>query len=223
MNVTHYEQVANLFAYPDASFPNKVGEVFEFLKKSYPAAAQEVQLFYEGLPKMDLTKMQELFTRSFDVQAITTLDVGYVLFGDDYKRGEILSQLNREHKNAQNDCGKELADHLPNLLRLIAKLGNTELVRELVSEIVAPALWKMIGEFNPDRLNQKTKLYKKHYKTLLETAEHSAVIYVHALKALFAVLEQDFQIKKEVLNRQPDHDFIKSVSTEMSVEKLAKE
>jgi hypothetical protein len=31
-----------------------------------------------------------LFTRSFDVQAVTTLDLGYIVFGEDYKRGELL-------------------------------------------------------------------------------------------------------------------------------------
>ena len=45
-------------------------------------------------------------------QVLATLDIGYVLFGDDYKRGELLANLNQEHRKANNDCGTELADHL---------------------------------------------------------------------------------------------------------------
>ena len=113
--------------------------------------------------------MQELFTRSFDVQAIATLDLGYVLFGDDYKRGELLANLNREHVDAKNDCGTELADHLPNILRLMSVLQDEELIEDLAYAIVGPALLEMIGEFDSDRLEKKNESYRKHYKTLIET------------------------------------------------------
>ena len=52
-----------------------------------------------------LDEVQEVFTRSFDVQSITTLGVGYVMFGDDYKRGEMLVNLNRELRDAGIDPG----------------------------------------------------------------------------------------------------------------------
>ena len=68
----------------------------------------------------------ELYLRTFDVQAITTLDIGYVLFGEDYKRGALLAGLSAEHKKVSNDCGIELADHLPNVLRLLPKMEAGE-------------------------------------------------------------------------------------------------
>ena len=71
---------------------------------------------------------REIHTRSFEVQSITTLDVGYVAFGDDYKRGELLVNLNREHEAVGVDCGSELPDHLPNVLRLMARWQDPELV-----------------------------------------------------------------------------------------------
>ena len=85
----------------------------------------EVEHFLDAIPERTLD-LQELHTRTFDVQALTTLGTGYVLFGDDYKRGALLSNLNREHNDAQNDCRGELADHLPNVLRLIPKLKDQE-------------------------------------------------------------------------------------------------
>jgi nitrate reductase assembly molybdenum cofactor insertion protein NarJ len=184
--------MAGLFDYPDASYPHKVEKTLPLLREHYPQAADEVSLFYANLPKGNVDQMQELFTRSFDVQAITTLDIGHVLFGDDYKRGELLANLNREHRQAHNDCGHELADHLPNVLRLLPKLTDDELVAELIRQIVAPALKKMIGEFDPRRLEEKNALYQKHYRTLIETSVDKATLYRHALAALEVILQKDF-------------------------------
>lgn len=195
MDLNHYDLLARLFAYPGASFLKDVQQVVTFLKERYSSAARDAEYFYERLPQNDPNSMQELFTRSFDVQAVTTLDVGYVLFGEDYKRGEILANLNREHASAHNDCGVELADHLPNLLRLIAKSGDAEMIHELAEEILAPALQKMIHEFDPERLDEKNVLHKKRYSTLIEISEGNGAIYGYALKALFSVLKRDFQIK----------------------------
>ena len=65
----------------------------------------------------------------------------------------MLSNLNREHAKAGNDCGSELADHLPNLLRLLPKLENAGLREELVREVLVPALMLMIREFDPESYN----------------------------------------------------------------------
>jgi nitrate reductase assembly molybdenum cofactor insertion protein NarJ len=170
--------------------------------------------------------MEELFTRSFDVQSITTLDVGYVLFGEDYKRGELLSNLNREHNEADIDCKGELADHLPNLLRLIAAFGEVpdkaELVEELVEEILAPALRQMISEFDPERLEEKDECYLQHYKTLIETPGEYFTAYCHCLEAVHLVLAKDFSLKEKAAEKppmlEPSLSFLKSVRQEMEIE-----
>ena len=92
----HYRLLAGLFEYPDADYPEKIDRVRQFLDGKYVDATVELDEFIKRLPDDDLLTMQELFTRSFDVQAIATLDIGYVLFGDDYKRGELLANLNQE-------------------------------------------------------------------------------------------------------------------------------
>ncbi len=223
MNLEHYQILADLFDYPDVLFVEKTSQALSLLREKYPLAAKEVEIFYDQLFQKKLDSIQEIYTRSFDIQAMTTLDVGYVLFGDDYKRGEILSQLTREHQKVQNDCGRELADHLPNLLRLMSKSQDTELIHELAQEILAPALRTMIAEFELQRIAEKNKLYQKHYKTLIETSQAQARVYQQALKALFIVIKEDFGVSEESLNEYLHHDFFGSLKTEMSVEKIANE
>ena len=217
MGVLDYITVADLFSYPGADFVERVKKVQRLLLEQCPEAAAELEEFAGVVSGMELWEIEELYARSFDVQSATTLDVGYVLFADDYKRGELLANLNGEHRRCDNDCGTELADHLPNLLRLLAKLDDKELLEELVQEIVAPALRKMIREFDPERTEEREKIYRRQYRTLLEPPPGKAAAYRSALRALYTILKHDFSISEE---RRPwqSSDFLRVISTEMELE-----
>lgn len=224
-NLDHYRLIADLFDYPDAVYPERAHRALEVTADCCPAAAADVERFVHLLPGDDLIMMQELYTRTFDVQAITTLDLGYVLFGDDYKRGELLANLNREHTQKQNACGSELADHLPNVLRLIPLLkdDDDDLLRELVQEIVAPAVSQMISEFSLERVQKKYENYQKQYKTLIELPSESTnvtTLYQFALKSLYTVLKSDFKIIERI-PLAATSDFLKSLNTENEIEDRA--
>ena len=90
--------------------------------------------------------MEELYTRTFDIQALCCLDVGYTLFGEDYKRGQLLVKMLSLHQRYDNFCGTELADHLPNILTLLPKLDPEE-AGEIVDRLVLPAIEKMTTAF----------------------------------------------------------------------------
>ena len=224
MNTTHYSHVAELFDFPGPEFAARGRALSGLLRENYPAAAVEVEHFLDAIPDTTLD-LQELHTRTFDVQSLTTLDIGYVLFGDDYKRGALLSNLRREHAQAENDCGRELADHLPNLLRLIPKLKDQNLLDELVRQILVPALMLMIREFDPGRIEKKNANYQKHYKTLIDPACASdSTAYCRALKAVMHVLAKDFQVTEMMArlsdwsSRPQTADFLGLVQKEMDIE-----
>jgi len=221
MKLNHYALLAGLYQYPDAGYPQKVKDIQNFVDSNYPEACEDMDTFAELLPAHDLNKMEELYIRSFDVQSVTTLDIGYVLFGDDYKRGELLANLNREHTQTDNDCGSELGDHLPNLLRLISKLDDQDLIVEMIEELIVPALTKMISEFEPGRMKKKNELYKKHYKTLIETPEDGSLMYLSCLKVLDKVIRKDFSIVDKPEKRQTI-DFLQSLDTEIEIENEVK-
>ena len=222
-HLDHYSRIAAMFEYPGIEFPQRIKTIIEELEtqEKYQEAVSEIKMFFGFLPVDDLKKMQELFTRSFDVQSVTTLDLGYVLFGDDYKRGDMLANLNREHRLAGNELNNELSDHLPNLLRLIPKLTDEEVLHELVEEIIAPALRIMVAEFSPSRIDMKNKAYKKHYKTLIDVPEtNSSVLYQHTLKALRELLMADFKIvEKPAFGIKSD--FLHSITQENEIEAKA--
>ncbi|HEY5595376.1 MAG TPA: hypothetical protein VIL61_09530 [Nitrospiria bacterium] len=227
MNYAHYSHVAELFDFPGPELAPRGRALLDFLRENYPAAAVEVEHFLDAIPERTLD-LQELHTRTFDVQSLTTLDIGYVLFGDDYKRGALLSNLSREHAQAENDCGRELADHLPNVLRLIPKLKDQNLLDELVRQILVPALMLMIREFEPERIEKKNTNYRKHYKTLIDPATGcDSTIYRLVLKAVMQVLAKDFQVTETMTklsdwsSRPQTVDFLRLVEKEMDIERDA--
>lgn len=218
----HYKLLAELFYYPDGNYRQKVKDAFNYLQENYPDAAKELNDFAEFASASTPEELQDLFLRSFDVQAITTLDIGYVLWGDDYKRGQLLVHLNREHREAGNIIVSELSDHLPNVLRLIPKIKNNEFRDELVSKLIAPAVEKMIGEFDPKKIKLKDKIYKKHLKAILDVSYQYRTIFAATLTALLNVLTKDF---KTQITQQKDGgvearaNFNRHIETEMTIEK----
>lgn len=191
--MSNYEELSKLFEYPhtEAACEDWLS-VCRSIAATLPFAVNVIEPFAEFIRNSTLTEIQELFLRSFDVQAITTLDIGYILFGEDYKRGELLVNLNREHREAGNVCETELSDHLPNVLRLIPKIQDAELREELVQVLVIPAMEKMIAEFELRKIEKKDEVYKKHLKTVLDYSQTYRVAYQAALQVTVMALKHDF-------------------------------
>jgi nitrate reductase assembly molybdenum cofactor insertion protein NarJ len=194
------------------------------LRERYPQAAAELAALSLGLleagdvlGRSGLAEVQEIFTRCFDVQPVTTLSVGYIMFGDDYKRGELMVHLRREQRAAGVDCGNELPDHLPNILRLLAVWPDRVIVEEFVTEILHPALVRMLAEFDVQRTAQRERLYLRHFKTVIAVSTGRATLFARPLRALLSVLRSDFPLDERAPS-ELDNAFLRSVVQELELE-----
>jgi len=212
-----YDKLASLFSYPDENTAETIQKIQVYLDQNYPIAGKALTKFTKFILESSLYQIEEIFVRSFDVQSLATLDIGYVLFGDDYKRGQLLVHLNKEHHAATNELDSELADHLPNVLRLLSRMQNQEVRIELVNIILVPAIKKIISEFDKKKLNDKNAYYNKKYKTLIEFSKKYGSIYQVPLKVVDMVLRSDFKIQEEDIILQ-NSDFLRSVTTETNIE-----
>ncbi len=216
-NINHYEILAQLFQYPKADYKEKVKEAETVLSELYPETISTFKEFSDFVSNSSLNEIIEIFTRTFDVQAITTLDVGYVLFGDDYKRGALLVNLNREHREAANECNNELADNLSNLLSLLPKMQNHDIRDELVEIIIMPGLTKIINEFDTKRINLKNKVYKKQYKTIIEQSENYGRIFLTPLMVVYKIIENDFGCIKPI-EENNKNNFTDAITSEIEID-----
>jgi len=212
-----YNKISDLFVFPQKeNYISNMNDIQQYLDKKLPDVGKILRPFTNVMSNVSKYELEDLYLRTFEVQSITTLDIGYVVFGDDYKRGELLVNLNKEHKTYGIDCGNELADNLSNILKLINVIEDSELLDDLVNKIIAPALFKMIQGFEKGQIAAKDRVYIKHHKTLLHKHK-SFTIYKHALFALYKALDYDFNIK---IQEQPlrSGGFLSSIKQEIILE-----
>jgi len=189
----HFDVLANLFRYPRENYLEGVVACKKMLEASYPEASVDFSLFYEIIKHKTNVEIEELFNKTFHIQAICYLDLGYVLFAEDYKRGAFLVNMKNEQRLANNDCGEELADNLPNVLSLLPLIKDQDFVNELAVRIIMPALEKMLQEFDASRMNLKEKVRKKKQKVIIQEDMKHKNIYQYAIQATLNVFKSYFE------------------------------
>jgi nitrate reductase assembly molybdenum cofactor insertion protein NarJ len=213
-----YDELAELLYFPRTGYHELVARAVERLSSKHLELVPQLKPFAEAVPQLTLTELQEIHTRTFDVQSITSLDVGYVLFGEDYKRGELLAHLSREHRCAGIECEGELGDHLPNVLRLLGRLSDRVLVDELVRELLAPALRRMIAEFDRARIAQKDAFYQKQHKTVIECSTQHRDVFRYPLLAVDERLRCEFDLPELSARIEQTSSFLASITSECQVD-----
>jgi len=196
MNIlNHYNQFADLFRYPDENFVEKSKIFLDTVVNSFPKHAEKLSEFVSTIENKTTRNHQEYYLKTFDVQAVCYLDLGYVMFGEDYKRAQLLVNLQNEHKVAGVDCGSELGDHLPNVLCLLSKTNNSDFAEELGFIITLPAVRFMLTKFN-----NIDNYYKDLLEILMEILQQD--FNGNGLKE-FAFSEESFSGKNEFLITSP--------------------
>ncbi|MBK7310183.1 MAG: hypothetical protein IPI93_05180 [Sphingobacteriaceae bacterium] len=184
--------LAELFRYPEVDSPVKVLACQEALDADYPEAAELLRPFTQHFISLSEDKREELFTKTFDVQPICYLDLGYVIFGEDYKRGSFLLHMQAEQNRIGRDCSPELPDHLYHVLHLTTIHPDPVFVDELVAKILVPAVKKMMAEFDSARIELKMKVIKKLHNALIAEEMNTGNVYNNAFAALLNVFETEF-------------------------------
>jgi nitrate reductase assembly molybdenum cofactor insertion protein NarJ len=147
-DLTHYDLLAEMFRYPTEELKAFCEKWREIIQVYDPGLILRLEPFAAHINDKPLPFQQEYYISTFDVQAMCSLDIGYVLFGEDYKRGIFLVNIKKEQLKVRNDCGSELPDHLPNILTLLPKIKDTDLAEELIFSLLIPAIHEMIVKFN---------------------------------------------------------------------------
>jgi len=140
------EALGRLLFYPYEPLLPKVRHCRALLQEKYPEQAEQLAAFEDYVQSVPDAQVEELYLQTFDIQAVCCLDVGYVQFGEDYKRGQFMAQLKELHRKYGVDLGSELPDFLPNVLILLSRIPKEEAAL-LVSIFIEPAVSSMVKSF----------------------------------------------------------------------------
>jgi nitrate reductase delta subunit len=116
-------------------------------------AAALVERFCSFAGEAPPALLEELYTSTFDMQPVCYPYVGYHLFGESYKRGMFMAQLNAVYRERGFSTGTELPDHVAVILRFLALGMAGDFGQALLCEGLVPALVKMEQAFGESSAN----------------------------------------------------------------------
>ena len=88
--------IAQLFCYPDRDFRKVVDILHSELNEYGPETTELFLPVNEHFKFKPISELQEYYINTFDVNATCYLDIGYVLFGEESKRGQFLLNMKSE-------------------------------------------------------------------------------------------------------------------------------
>jgi len=147
-----YDLAARLFFYPGAGYRELVEQCRQRFAAVIPEAVVHLSAFADALGTLTTEEIEELFTRTFDLNPLCALEIGWHLFGENYSRGEFLVQMRHELRRHELSESTELPDHLSHVLPVLGRLASAE-AGQFSARYVVPALDKMLaglsGQGNP--------------------------------------------------------------------------
>ncbi|MBI2815797.1 MAG: hypothetical protein HYX72_02540 [Acidobacteria bacterium] len=139
---TIYGKLAPLFEYPGEAYYNNALEAASAMVGEHPESASLLREFCEAIKDLSTDELDELFTRTFDLNPVCTLELGWQLYGEDYQRGEFLVKMRQELRARELPESAELPDHVTHALALLDRMEPEE-AANFSEQILLPALDKM--------------------------------------------------------------------------------
>ncbi len=138
--------LATMLEYPQGDIRPMAADLCQIFAGAPAHAREHLDNFREALRFTNETGQEELYTRTFDINPQCSLEVGWQIYGESYDRGAFLVKM----KAALNEQGiaptTELPDHLPQMLRLFARV-DPQRMRDLAVGFLEPGITKMISGF----------------------------------------------------------------------------
>ncbi|GEM88915.1 nitrate reductase molybdenum cofactor assembly chaperone [Oceanithermus desulfurans] len=130
-----FEALALAFTYPREGLL----EALEAELERAPAgpARKAFARFVAEVKRLELARWEEVYTATLDMNPRLVPYIGYVVWGESYRRGEFLARLKQAMDRLDLDTAGELPDHLVPVLRYLAR--TDEPLPELL-EVLEPAL-----------------------------------------------------------------------------------
>jgi len=150
-----YETLASALEYPGEDWNTRLDRCRQWLTIQEPEVAIQLISFRRKVQKLAIEELKELYSQTFVLNPLCSLDIGYHLFGDNDNRVRLLAKLRETEAAYELGQANQSPDHLPVLLRLLTKLEDEERRHALIIELLIPALGKML-----DALNQANNPYQ---------------------------------------------------------------
>ncbi len=174
-----HDQLAALVTYPEGEYHKRVEECREALAEAHPAVVPLMASFAEAIAPMSIDELEELFTRTFDLNPVCSLEIGWHLFGENYDRGALMVKMRQELRRYGIGESVELPDHLTHCLTLLGRM-EPDRAQDFAHSCVLPAVEKMVNAFAGKAEGKET--------ISAEALAPAATPYANVIQAIWKVL-----------------------------------
>lgn len=136
-------QFSTLLSYPGQGVREVAAECVVALQQTRSEGTAALEAFVQFLDANEVTRIEEAFTGTFDLQSLCHPYVGYQLCGESQQRTMFMIKLQELYKEYGFVSGNELPDHLTEVLRFIGSISNLECRQEIIQDGILPALAKI--------------------------------------------------------------------------------
>lgn len=143
-----YSAFSGLLSYPDTEKYNRAKETLDRLSEKYPEIEDDLNRFESETQKLEIEDLEEIYTKTFDMNKDCCLYIGYHIFDEGYKRNLFLSKLNSLFDGYDYETGTELPDHLSKILEFLTLDIKEKDRTTLLDEGLMPALDKLKKNIN---------------------------------------------------------------------------
>ncbi len=154
---TPLDALAPLLVYPTDTLPAHAAAAGLRLAASAPPLADRLAETLDALASWPAHELEELYTQTFDLNPVCTLEVGWHLYGEQYERGRFLVRCRDLLHEAGVDEAGELPDFLPSLLLAVARLEQERALD--VASYLLPAVRTMCRAMKDKSLEGRAALY----------------------------------------------------------------
>jgi nitrate reductase delta subunit len=151
-DINEFAQLALLLSYPEEGHEREATRCRDFFAVDCPQLEAPLSAFLEQTRSLSLEDLQALYTSTFDLNPLCSLEVGWHLFGENYERGEFMVKMREEMRRYGIVESTELPDHLTHALELLGCMESQD-ATSFANACLFPALDKMrmeiTGKSNP--------------------------------------------------------------------------
>ena len=148
------DELAVVLSYPKEDYKLRVQRCAELAASSVGEipdgndnAASHLKEFCAAIAPLTVEELEELFTRTFDINPVCSLELGWHLYGETYERGAFMVLMRDVLRRCAVEESSELPDHLSHALLALGRMRDDE-ADAFVRTRLNKALGKMVEGFS---------------------------------------------------------------------------
>ena len=155
-----YDAYAALLTYPRQDYHERIRRCCNGLSTAMKdssndsvAPKEQLQSAYSYLTSfrgrtenLSIEELEELYARTFDINPVASLEIGWQLYGESYERGSFLVRMRELLRACAIEESSELPDHLTHVLLALGRMESKS-AEDFINAYVVKSLRKMLEGF----------------------------------------------------------------------------